>query len=97
MAAFLGPSEQWTLRMDARAAPPLLRRLLIAAEDRYFYDHPGVNPLAVLRATAQLLLRGHVVSGASTLAMQVARLLHPRPRTLAAKTIEALRALQLTA
>ncbi|MGH7120772.1 MAG: penicillin-binding protein 1C [Acetobacteraceae bacterium] len=88
--------QQWTLRMDRSAAPLFFRRLLIAAEDRYFYDHPGVNPLAVLRATAQLLMRGHVVSGASTLAMQVARLLHPRPRTLTAKIIEALRALQLT-
>ncbi|MGH7070792.1 MAG: penicillin-binding protein 1C [Acetobacteraceae bacterium] len=97
ISAFLGASDQWTLPTDGSAAPPLLRRLLIASEDRFFYDHPGVNPLAVLRATAQLLVHGHVVSGASTLAMQVARLLHPRPRTLAAKIIEALRALQLNA
>ncbi|MGH7078822.1 MAG: transglycosylase domain-containing protein, partial [Acetobacteraceae bacterium] len=95
ISAFLGASDQWTLPMDESAAPPLFRRLLIASEDRYFYDHPGINPLAVLRAAAQLLVHGHVVSGASTLAMQVARLLHPRPRTLAAKIIEALRALQL--
>ncbi|MGH7103873.1 MAG: penicillin-binding protein 1C [Acetobacteraceae bacterium] len=95
IAAFLGASDQWTLRMEESAAPPLFRRLLIASEDRFFYDHPGVNPLAILRATAQLLVHGHVVSGASTLAMQVARLLHPRPRTLGAKIIEALRALQL--
>ncbi len=97
IAAFLGPSRQWTLPMDESAAPPLFRRLLITSEDRYFYDHPGVNPLAVLRASVQLLAAGHVVSGASTLAMQVARLLHPRPRTIRAKIIEALRALQLTA
>ena len=97
IAAFLGQAQQWMLPMEESGAPLLFRRLLIAAEDRYFYDHPGVNPLAVLRASAQLLVHGHVVSGASTLAMQVARLLHPRPRTLGAKIIEALRALQMTA
>lgn len=97
ISAFLGASDQWTLPMDESLAPPLFRSLLIAAEDRWFYDHPGVNPLAILRATDQLLVHGHVVSGASTLAMQVARLLHPRPRTLGAKIIEALRALQLDA
>ncbi|MGC8468595.1 MAG: transglycosylase domain-containing protein [Acetobacteraceae bacterium] len=75
---------------------PLLVRMLVAREDRYFADHPGVNPLAIARALGQWALHGHIVSGASTIAMQAARLLHPRPRTLRAKLIEAFRALQLT-
>ena len=71
--------------------------LLIAVEDRRFWHHPGVDPLALARATAQLVRRGRVVSGGSTLAMQTARLLEPRPRTVHAKLIEMARALQLEA
>lgn len=74
---------------------PRYLRMLIAYEDRRFRWHPGVDPLAVARATGQWLVHGRVVSGASTLTMQVARLLEPRPRTLGAKVIESLRALQL--
>ena len=77
--------------------PPLLTDLLIAVEDRRFWYHPGVDPLALVRATAQLVRTGHVVSGGSTLAMQAARLLEPRPRTLRSKLIEMARALQLEA
>ncbi|CAK0772073.1 penicillin-binding protein 1C [uncultured Gammaproteobacteria bacterium] len=71
--------------------------LLLAAEDKRFYHHFGVDPLAVVRAVAGNLTAGRVVSGASTLTMQVARMLAPRPRTLKAKLIEAVRALQLEA
>lgn len=77
-------------------APP--RRVIaatIALEDRRFYRHPGVDPIAILRALWQQATGGH--SGASTIAMQVARLQHPRPRTLWSKTIEAGTALALTA
>ncbi len=72
-----------------------MRRALVASEDRWFRHHPGVNPLALARALAQNLRAGRVVSGASTLPMQLARLAEPRPRTLWAKAIEAFRALQL--
>jgi penicillin-binding protein 1C len=68
---------------------------LIAVEDRRFWYHPGVDPVALARATAQLVVSGHVVSGGSTLAMQAARLLEPRPRTIRAKLIEIARAIQL--
>ena len=74
---------------------PLYRRMLVAAEDARFEWHPGVDPLAVLRAAAQLAASGHVVSGASTLTMQVARLLGPHPRSLSAKLGEAAKALAL--
>ena len=62
---------------------------------RAFAWHPGVDPLAVLRASAQLAVSGHVVSGASTLTMQVARLLERHPRSLSAKLGEMAKALAL--
>lgn len=91
------PTADGTWRLATRPVQvaPLYLDMLIAVEDRRFWWHPGVDPLAVLRALGQAVRRGRVVSGASTLAMQVARLLEPRPRTPAAKAIEALRALQL--
>ena len=74
---------------------PLLFAVLLAVEDRRVRLHPGIDPLAVARAIAQAIRHGRAVSGASTFSMQVARLLESRPRTLRAKAIEALRALQL--
>jgi penicillin-binding protein 1C len=69
---------------------------LLALEDRRFWQHPGVDPLAVLRAAAQNIAAGRRVSGASSIAMQVARLEHPAPRTLVNKALEAGTALCLT-
>jgi penicillin-binding protein 1C len=78
-------------RVDAK-----LLRYLKAYEDQRFDLHPGIDPLAMLRAASQAVVHGQIVSGASTLTMQTARLLEPRPRGLTAKAIESLRALQLT-
>src|SRR3546814_13709225 len=69
--------------------------MLTAIEDRRFAKHPGVDPLAIVRALGQMLAAGRVVSGASTLTMQTVRLLDPRPRTVGAKLLEAARALVL--
>jgi len=77
--------------------PPLVRAAFVAAEDGRFDRHPGVDPLAVLRATSQLARRGRVVSGASTLTMQLARTLVPHERTFPGKLGEALWALRLEA
>jgi len=85
----------WRLRSRPEDVPPHLLALLIAAEDRRFHDHPGVDPLALARAAAQWVRAGRVVSGGSTLSMQAARLLEPRPRNLRSKAIEIARALQL--
>ncbi|MFO1123653.1 MAG: penicillin-binding protein 1C [Hyphomicrobiales bacterium] len=69
---------------------------LLAYEDKRFYTHHGVDPLAMLRAAGQAIWNGHVVSGGSTLTMQVARLLEPRPaRSFADKLAEMIRAVQL--
>ncbi len=68
---------------------------LIAIEDKRFRSHWGVDPLAVLRAAASAIRTGEISSGASTITMQTARLLEPRPRNFGSKLIEMARALQL--
>ena len=89
------PGGVWRLRATADEVSPTFRDMLLLTEDRRFYRHGGVDPGAVLRAAWQWARAGHVVSGGSTLTMQVARLLEPRPRTLRSKVIEAFRAVQL--
>lgn len=83
--------------LDQEQIPPLLAAAALAAEDHRFFSHPGVDPLALVRALAQNLAAGRVVSGGSTITMQVARLLRPRARTLRAKLSEAWTALCLDA
>lgn len=70
-------------------------KAVVAAEDRRFLRHPGLDPLAVLRAAWQDLRHWRRVSGASTITTQVIRLLEPRPRTVVTKLIESWRALHL--
>jgi penicillin-binding protein 1C len=77
--------------------PPLVRAAFVAAEDARFDRHPGVDPLAAARAAWQLATRRRVVSGASTLTMQLARQLVPHPRGAAGKAREALWALRIEA
>lgn len=91
------PGGFWRLATRPEDVSPILLDLLIAAEDRRFYQHPGIDPLALGRAAGQWLRAGRVVSGGSTLTMQAARLLEPRPRGLRAKAIEIFRAFQLEA
>ena len=67
----------------------------VAAEDGRFYRHPGVDPRAVVRAAWANLRKGRVVSGGSTITMQVARMLRPSPRTWIGKAGQALWALRL--
>ncbi len=91
------PGGTWRLRTTTGDVPASLTDLLIAAEDRRFRSHPGVDPFALARAAVQWIRAGRVVSGGSTLTMQAARLLEPRPRNLRSKAIEIFRALQLEA
>lgn len=91
----LASDGQFRLPVAPDAVDPTYLRLLFAAEDKRFYRHWGVDPLAVGRAAWQWLGSGHVVSGGSTLTMQVARLLEPSPRTVVAKIRQIVRAVQL--
>lgn len=74
---------------------PWLMSAVIAAEDKRFYTHSGVDVAAVLRAAWQNARGGEVVSGASTLTQQLARAISPRPKTLWGKTQEAFSAVRL--
>ena len=96
LRGFLAADGKWRLPVELKHVDPLYRRMLVAAEDARFAWHPGVDPLAVLRASAQFALSGHIVSGASTITMQVARLLERRhPRSLSGKLGEMAKALAL--
>ena len=73
----LSRDEIWRYPTAIEKVSPVYLEALLAYEDRWFYYHPGVNPIAMARAMAQNLWSNDVVSGASTLTMQVARLMHP--------------------
>jgi len=94
---FLSPDQRWRLAGVIERVDPNYLKALLTIEDERFAHHLGVDPLAVFRALRSNLARGRIVSGASTLTMQLARLLEPKPRTLASKLFESWRALQLHA
>jgi len=95
LAASVGPDDAWSFPVPLDEVSPRLVQATLAAEDRRFYRHCGVDALAVARAAWSNLCHRRVVSGASTITMQVIRLLEPRRRSLRAKLAEAFRALQL--
>jgi penicillin-binding protein 1C len=95
LRAFLTRDGFWRMKTTLADANPRYLALLKAYEDKRFDSHFGVDPFALLRASLQFASAGHVVSGGSTLTMQAARLLEPRPRGFATKLIQILRALQL--
>ena len=93
---FTLPDGRWRLPATTHDVDPRYLAMLVAYEDARFYEHRGVDARALIRAGAQWLIRGHVVSGGSTLTMQVARLIEPRSeRTLAAKLRQIARALEI--
>ncbi len=95
LRAFADDQGIWRYQISRDQVAPHYLTALLNYEDRWFYYHPGVNPFSMLRAAWQNLSAGHIVSGGSTLTMQVARLLHPHSRTLGGKAQQILRALQL--
>ncbi|MBT9498395.1 MAG: transglycosylase domain-containing protein, partial [Zoogloea sp.] len=97
LRAFPDRNHVWRHPVTLNEVSPLYREALLRYEDRYFRWHPGVNPFALLRAAGQWATSGRVVSGGSTLTMQVARVLEPAPRTVAGKARQILRSVQLEA
>jgi penicillin-binding protein 1C len=93
--AFLTEDGKWRLRSSERDVDQQYLQLLIAYEDRRFREHAGVDVIALLRACVQALGHRKNVSGASTITMQVVRMLEPRPRTLATKIDQIFKALKL--
>ena len=89
-----GGLAQW---LPLTEIDPALLVAFVAAEDRRFYEHHGVDPRALARALVADLKARRIVSGASTIPMQLARLVRPMPRTLPGKIRQALWALRLDA
>lgn len=96
LRAFATPDERWRLRTTQEDVDPRLIDMLIAYEDQRFRQHGGVDTLALMRAAGQLVANLQIISGGSTLTMQVARLLEPeRPRSFLTKAIQIARAIQI--
>lgn len=96
LRAFATKEGRWRLRTSANEVDSEFIKLLVAYEDQRFWSHSGIDPLAMVRATGQLITNGRIVSGGSTLTMQLARLLEPRKqRTLGSKILQMARAVQL--
>ena len=97
LRAFAMANGRWRLPVDAkRDVDPGYLNVLLGYEDQRFYSHTGVDPFALGRAALQLLTHGHIVSGGSTITMQLARLIEPhRRRSIHAKLRQIVRAFQL--
>jgi penicillin-binding protein 1C len=93
--AFLPRDQQWRIRLENAELTPLLKNTILFKEDKYFYFHPGVNPIAICKSFAGNILHAKIRSGASTITMQVARALEPKKRTYFNKLREIFRAGQL--
>jgi penicillin-binding protein 1C len=95
LRAFPDAAYVWRHPVELARVSPHYTEAVIGYEDRAFWWHPGVNPFSLVRAVFQWLRTGHIVSGGSTLTMQVARILDPMPRTVPGKLKQIFRALQL--
>jgi len=93
--AYLTRDQKWRMKTELDEISPLLRKTIIAKEDKYFYSHPGINAVAIVKAFFKNVFRMKTVSGASTITMQVARALEHRKRNIGSKIIETFRAFQL--
>ncbi len=93
---FTNNAGRWRLKTQLDKIDPNFLKMLIAYEDKRFYDHHGVDPLALLRAAGQLIQSGKVVSGGSTISMQLARLMEPRKqRSITTKLWQIFRSVQI--
>ncbi len=96
LRAFATSDGRWRLATRLDQVDPRFIDMLIVYEDKRFRQHPGVDILELLRAAGQLAGNGRIVSGGSTLSMQLARLMEPRQsRSLGRKLRQIVRALQI--
>lgn len=93
--AFLTSDEKWRMRTELDEITPELKKAILFKEDKYFYYHFGINPVSIIRALLKNIREGKRTSGASTITMQVARMLEPKERTYGNKIKEMFRAIQL--
>ncbi len=93
---FINQNEQWFLPPDTIAIPEKLKTAVILFEDESFYHHLGVNVRAIIRAAGQNISKGEIISGASTIPMQIARMARPKKRTYLNKVTEMFFAIKLS-
>ncbi len=91
----LSPTEKYRIKTSIKEMPDYLVNSFVAYEDKYFYLHPGFNPVSIIKAFYYNIISGKIVSGGSTITMQLVRMLKPRPRTYLSKLFEVFNALQL--
>lgn len=87
--------EHFARSVTFEEIPPRLVHAMLAAEDKRFFDHRGVDWLAIVRAARDGVMHQRIVSGASTITQQLVKVAEPRPRTWRTKIIEAVTALRL--
>ena len=95
IATLIGEDETFRMHIPLKKISPLFIKTLLIHEDKYFYSHFGVNPFSIGRAFFSNLNAGRIVSGGSTITMQLARMIERRDRNLWSKIIESLRAIRL--
>jgi len=94
LRGFLNKDDCWLFEVNLNEVNPNFIKATIAIEDKRFYSHYGCDPLAVMRALSQNIINQETISGASTISMQVIRLLSPKKRTLFNKLIETVQAIE---
>ncbi|MES2571973.1 MAG: penicillin-binding protein 1C [Verrucomicrobiota bacterium] len=87
--------ERFSRELTLDAVPPHVIRAILAAEDKRFHLHPGIDPLAMARAAVQGLRKGRIISGASTITQQLIKIAEPRPRSFRTKFFEGILALRI--
>lgn len=95
LRAFPDVAGVWRYEVELEDISPLYLQALLTYEDRRFWQHPGIDPIALLRAAVSNWRHGRTISGGSTITMQVARLLHPHSRSIPGKLHQIFRAAQL--
>ncbi len=95
LSSFLTNDDKWRMYTKLDEITPTVQKAFINKEDRWFYWHFGINPVSIFRAFINNTVKHKRTSGASTITMQVARMLEPKERTIFSKLIEMFRALQL--
>jgi len=96
LRAFLNKNEQWCFSPDEKfTLPNKLEICVLHYEDKYFYYHLGINPVSIVRAAFQNYVSDKIVSGASTITMQLARLIKPKARTHLNKLLEIFQAIKI--
>ena len=97
LRAFPTDKGGWRFQANLEEIDPLFIEALLKIEDKRFYSHFGVDVTAMVRASVTSLAARRIVSGGSTITMQTARLLEPRPRNIGSKLVEMIRAVQIEA